>query len=617
MTTKTPLRWVRWLKGGVVLTALGLIVLGSQLDPIDAQGNPPAVTAETTKSPSYLPASEGLDASKMARYESKRAESADDFLGRALSLLGIPALVALAWLMSNNRRAVSWRLVLMGVAIQAVFAVFILWTPVGKFIFSWLNDAITRLLDFTIAGTAFLLGDLVTKQFTVAFNVLPTIIFFSALMTVFYHLGLMQAVVRAMSGVMQKAMGTSGAETLSATANIFVGQTEAPLVIKPYVAKMTQSELMVVMVGGFATVAGGVMAAYVGILRADFPDIAGHLLAASVMSAPAALVIAKVMHPEDGKPETLGVNKLADPPSDDANVIDAAARGASEGMSLAINVGSMLLAFIALVTLINFMIGLPSYFNNRSQFENVQGYLLSTTAAPPNGCAEPKDNLALIDCTHKSLMALATTYKITFPTDSKLDTLSGKPHSAEEDLQKVEALGALVKNALGSDGPLTTSRANADCQRAHNIAACGAILAVTQSEDWTDRLESPDLWPSITLEWILGWLFFPLAFIMGVPLSDCQLIGQLLGQKLVLNEFIAYLNLGGLMTEGLLQYRSIVIATYALCGFANFGSIAIQIGGIGGIAPSRRQDLARMGLRAMIGGTIAAFMTATIAGALI
>jgi CNT family concentrative nucleoside transporter len=284
---------------------------------------------------------------------------------------------------------------------------------------------------------------------------------------------------------MQRTMRTSGAETLSAAGNIFVGQTEAPLLIKPFIDKMTMSELMAVMTGGFATVAGGVLAAYVSILIAYFPDIAGHLLAASVMSAPAALVVAKLMYPEDAQPETAGTLEVS-VERPDVNVIDAAARGASEGLFLALNVGAMLLAFIALIHLLNGMLGWVGGF-------------------------------------------------------------------------------------VGLE--------------------------------------------SLTLELVLGWLLSPLAWLMGVPWSDAPTVASLMGVKTVLNEFVAYLQLQGTLAGGTqLEPRSIIIATYALSGFANFSSIAIQIGGIGSIAPSRRQDLSRIGLRAMIAGSIAAFMTATVAG---
>lgn len=321
-----------------------------------------------------------------------------------------------------------------------------------------------------------------------AFTVLPTIIFFASLMTVLYHLKVMQVFVKGMAWVMQRTMQTSGAETLSASGNIFAGQTEAPLMIKPFVDRMTMSELHCIMTGGFATVAGSVMAAYVGMLVAYFPDIAGHLLAASVMSAPAAIVISKVMYPEDSEPETAGTLK-ADVPSPDVNVIEAATRGASEGLLLALNVGAMLLAFVALIYMADGIVGWA---------------------------------------------------------------------------------GGL----FGIEG--------------------------------------------LRLQQIFGWVLAPLAAVMGVPWKDATTIGSLLGIKTVLNEFFAYIQLANMLGEGSdLSPRSIVIATYALAGFANFSSIAIQIGGIGGIAPSRKPDLAKIGLRAMIAGTLAAFMTATVAGALL
>jgi CNT family concentrative nucleoside transporter len=296
-------------------------------------------------------------------------------------------------------------------------------------------------------------------------------------------------------------MGTSGAETLSTAGNVFLGQTEAPLMVKPFVEKMTMSELNCVMVGGFANVAGGVLVAYVGMLYAFFPDIAGHLLAVSVMSAPATIVIAKVMYPEKEEPETKGTLK-ADVPSPDVNVIDAASRGASEGLALALNVGAMLLAFIALIRLVDALIGW------------VGGWSGITSG--------------------------------------------------------LIGLGALDQGA------------------------------------------------ALDLESIFGWLLAPLAWLMGVPWRDATAVGSLLGIKTVVNEFVAYLQLSSILSvPDSLSPRSIIIATYALCGFANFSSIAIQIGGIGGIAPNRRSDLARLGLRAMIAGSLAAFMTATVAGMLV
>ncbi|HSH45610.1 MAG TPA: nucleoside transporter C-terminal domain-containing protein [Longimicrobiales bacterium] len=435
---------------------------------------------------------------------------------RLLSVVGLLVLLVLAWLMSVDRRRVPWRIIAWGLGLQLVFALFILKTPMGEAIFAGMNDVIVALLGFTNDGARFLFGNLVENAVPVtgagdgavaqtgalfAFSVLPTIIFFSSLMTLLYHLGIMQAMVKGVAWVMMRTMRTSGAETLSAAGNIFVGQTEAPLMIKPFIERMTMSELNAVMTAGFATVAGGVMAAYVGLLVGYFPDIAGHLLAASVMSAPAALVVAKIMYPEREEPETRTTMKVT-VESPDANAIDAAARGAGEGLTLALNVGAMLLAFIALIAMFNAVIGVGAEW-------------------------------------------------------------------------------------LGLEGLLR---------------GWGAL--------------GPD--QGLTLEVLLGWLLAPLAWLMGVPWGDAVAVGSLLGMKTVANEFVAYLQFSQMLGEGGgLSPRSIVIATYALAGFANFSSIAIQIGGIGGIAPSRRSDLSRLGLRAMIGGSLAGFLTATIAGILV
>lgn len=447
-----------------------------------------------------------------AARELQAAGQATPLVHRLRSLLGLLLIGFLAWAFSTDRKQIPWRVVVWGLSLQFVFALFILKTPVGAEIFSFLNTVVVALLGFTEAGARFIFGDLVYNFVPVgegepgmapmaegsglvartgaffAFNVLPTIIFFSSLMTLLYHLGVMQMLVKGMAWIMQKTMKTSGAETLSAAGNIFVGQTEAPLLVKPFVERMTRSELMAVMTGGFATVAGGVLAAFVGMLVAYFPDIAGHLIAASVMSAPAALVMAKMMVPEDGVPETrdtLGIN----PETPDVNAIDAAARGASEGLFLALNVGAMLLAFIALIAMGNALVG------------------------------------------------------------------------------------------------------------------------------WGGGLVG---FPDLTIEGILGAVLAPLAWFMGVPWADAPTVGSLMGVKTVLNEFVAYLQLSQILGSGVaLEPRSVIIATYALSGFANFSSIAIQIGGIGGIAPSRRQDLSQLGLRAMVAGSLAAFMTATIAGILI
>jgi CNT family concentrative nucleoside transporter len=398
-----------------------------------------------------------------------------------VGVLGLFVLIGLAWALSVDRRAIKWRTVVLGTLFQFLFAFLIFKVAVIRAFFQSLSGAVSRFLDFADAGSEFIFGDGFREHFF-AFKVLPTIIFFSSVIAIFYYLGLVQRVVAGFARVMVWVMGTSGSESLSASANIFVGQTEAPLVVRPYIAGMTRSELMAVMSGGFATIAGGVLAAYVGM---GVP--AGHLIAASVMSAPAALVMAKLMVPETEESQTAGKVKVAvDIPY--VNVIDAAAEGAAQGLKLALNVGAMLLAFIGLIAVANALLGYA---------------------------------------------------------------------------------GALV----GFEG--------------------------------------------LTLEGLLGQAFRPLAWLMGVPWQESTQVGTLLGLKTVVNEFVGYAKMQEMTTEGLLSERSRVIATYALCGFSNFSSIAIQIGGIGAMAPERKPDLARLGLRAMVAGSFACFQTAAIAGLLL
>ncbi|MBP9143545.1 MAG: NupC/NupG family nucleoside CNT transporter [Thermoanaerobaculia bacterium] len=398
-----------------------------------------------------------------------------------IPVLGLFVMLGIAWALSSNRSAIRWRPVAMGTALQILFALIILKTEVGRSVFDFVGAGITRFLDFTDAGATFVFGERF-KEFYFAFKVLPTIIFFSSFITVLYYFGILQKIVSVFAKVMMKTMGTSGAESLSASANIFVGQTEAPLLIKPYVALMTKSELMAVMTGGFATVAGGVMAAYVGMGVS-----AKHLLAASVMSAPAALVMAKLMFPETEKSVTAGKVEIeVERPW--ANSIDAAASGAADGLKLALNVGAMLIAFVALIAMIDFPI-------------------------------------------------------------TKLGQLFGY-----------------------------------------------------------------DTW---SLRALLGIVFQPLAWVMGVPWSEAPQVGTLIGIKTAVNEFVGYIEMQKMIGDGQLSERAQIIATYALCGFSNFSSIAIQIGGIGSIAPERKSDLARLGLRAMVAGSLACFQTATIAGFLI
>ena len=508
----------------------------------------------------------------------RKSEGAEAWFGRGLSFLGIFAFIFLAWLLSEDRKAVSWKLVGVGTALQLLFAAFIFFVPLGELIFKVANDAVIKLLEFTNVGAQFVFASFITGQQEIglvnfAFAVLPTIIFFSSLMTVLYHLGVMQFIVKGVAWVMLRFMGTSGAESLSAAANIFVGQTEAPLVIKPFVEKMTRSELMTVMTGGFATVAGGVMALYVGMLQPMFPDIAGHLIAASVMSAPAALIIGKIMVPETEHPETMGKLEMSDE-KPDANVIEAAARGAGEGLQLALNVAAMILAFIALVAMLNYLLGIPSLYHNKDTLDDLKARAVAASVAIPEGCAAPKDD-QVTSCAYQVQAAL---------------------------LMKQAAARKVAPPEICAAGPRFAEK---------------CVEGLTASIG--DGAEAASVWYVPTFQDLLGLLFWPIAFIMGVPVSECMYIGQLLGTKVIVNELVAYSELVEMLKDPTIQLseRSVVIATYALCGFANLGSIAIQIGGIGGIAPSRRADLADLGLKAMFAGVLAACMTATIAGILV
>jgi len=392
--------------------------------------------------------------------------------------------------------------VLTGIGLQIGFAALVLLVPGGKDVFDKLGQGFVKILSFVNEGSNFIFGSLMdtsTYGFIFAFQVLPTIIFFASLMGVLYYLGVMQAIVRVMARAITKVMRVSGAETTSVCASVFIGQTEAPLTVRPYIAKMTESELLTMMIGGMAHIAGGGLAAYVGMLGGGDPVqsafYAKHLLAASIMAAPATLVIAKILIPETGQPLTGGTVKM-EVEQTASNIIDAAAGGAADGLRLALNIGAMLLAFIALIALLN--------------------------------------------------------WPLTW-----IGEITG--------LQ--EAIGKPTDMAL-----------------------------------------------------ILGYLLAPLAWIIGVPWQDATVVGSLIGQKIVINEFVAYLQLADIIKNGvdgvMLTDQGKLIATYALCGFANFSSIAIQIGGIGGLAPERRSDLARFGMRAVLGGSLATFMTATIAGVL-
>ncbi|NNE04114.1 MAG: NupC/NupG family nucleoside CNT transporter [Xanthomonadales bacterium] len=409
---------------------------------------------------------------------------------------GLAVLVSIALLFSMDRKNTDWKLVGAGIGLQLSFAIIVIMVPGGREFFDFISKIFVKIIGFAQEGAAFIFGDLARGEsfgFIFAFQVLPTIIFFASLMGVLYHLGIMQKVVQGMAWVMQKIMDVSGSESLSVAANVFVGQTEAPLVVRPYIARMTESELFTMMVGGMATIAGAVLAAYVTMLGGPDPEqqmfYARHLLAASVMAAPATIVIAKILRPEVEESLTKGsvsinVEKTA------GNPIEAAANGAADGVKLALNVGGMLLAFLALIAMINWPL---EWIGEISGIANLTGQPLSLTA-------------------------------------------------------------------------------------------------------------------------ILGWILSPLAWVIGVPWEEASIVGGLIGEKAIATEFVAYLHLNDI--KDTLSPQAVLISTYALCGFANFASIAIQIGGIGGLAPERRGDIARLGLRALLGGTLATMMTATIAGVL-
>ncbi len=401
-----------------------------------------------------------------------------------IGIIGIIVLLGIAFLMSNNKKKIDFKLVAIGLGLQLGFAVIILKTPVGYPFFKFFNILISKLLQFADKGGDFLFSSFVTgvvdtPNLNFAVRVLPTVIFFSALVSFLYYAGILQRVVKAIAWLVQKSMGTSGSETLSVAASIFVGQTEAPLLVKPYIKGMTKSELMTVMIGGFATIAGGVMALYVKMLE-GIPGIAGHLMAASIMNAPAALIVAKIMYPETEHSATKGTLEMKVERTA-SNVVEAIGDGAVDGLKLAANIGAMLIAIVAI--------------------------------------------MALLD-------------------------------------------GILV-------------------------------------------------YANTSFSELLGYLFKPLAFVMGVPWSEAGIVGGLMGEKMVLTELIAYSDLQKELAANTLSQKSATIASYALCGFANFASIGIQLGGIGGIAPERKKDIAKLATKAMIGGTIATNLTAAIAGLLL
>jgi concentrative nucleoside transporter, CNT family len=423
---------------------------------------------------------------------------------RFTGIIGIVIILLLAYLWSNNRKAINYRLVITGLLLQIILAIFILKVPIGKEIFFWLGKAINKLLDFSKEGANFVFGDLtkvtqilpegIVKSGIFLFILLPTIIFVCVLVSMAYHIGLMQRIVAVIARFVHWAMRVSGSEALSNVASAFVGQVEAQIMIRPYLNGMTRSELLASMTGSMACIAGGVMAVYISM---GVP--ASYLLAASLMAAPGALVIAKIVYPETEESETKGVVKL-EVKKEHSNIMDAISHGASDGMKVSINVVAMLIGVIALIALIDALLG---YF----------GHFLSWIGVSLNAVGLNADHLRLKD--------------------------------------------------------------------------------------------------------VVGSLFSLFAIVMGVPVKESLTVGSLMGTKMVINEFVAYSDLSPMIQQGLLSAKSVVIASFALCGFANFSSVAIQLGGIGALAPSRKADLASLGLKAMLCGTMASYISATLAGMLL
>ena len=419
-------------------------------------------------------------------------------------VIGLVSLLGICFLLSSNRKGINWQLVAMGVGLQIVLGVLLIHVPFVRVIFQSVVSFFVMMIGSTEEAAQFLFGELAIpgSPYGFAFFVLPTIVFFSALSSLLYYLGILQKIVYGFAWIMSKTMKLSGAESLAAAANVFIGQTEAPLVVKPYLERMTKSEIMCLMTGGMATIAGGVFGAYIAMLGGDSvaekAEFGMHLLTASIISAPAAIVAAKILIPETNP----DVNTNLDIPRTAAgsNFLDAISRGTTDGLKLAVNVGAMLLAFMAFIYLSNKILGTIGEYGGINAFV-----------------------------------------------------------------------------ATNSDG----------------------------------------LYDSLSLQYLLGFVFAPIAWLIGTPMGDLMAMGQLLGEKTILNEFVAYSSLEGFKKENLMSDKSIVLATYALCGFANFASIGIQIGGIGSIAPGQRKTLTELGIKALIGGTIACLLTATIAGILI
>ena len=548
-----------------------------------------------------------------------------------ISFLGIFVFIFLAWTLSEDRKRFPWRVVFWGIGLQLVFAVLVFsWTP-GAQLFLRLNDVFNALLNFSKEGALFVFGSIGAEQgngsvltlkeyltrlgasstdpsiqnaiktgtvpgMFLAFQVLTTIIFFSALLSILYYLGIMQKIVVFFARIMQHTMRVSGAEALSNSANIFVGQTEAPLVVKPYIEKMTRSELNAIMVGGFANTAGGVLGAYILMLSGYFPNIAAHLISASILSAPAAFVVAKIMVPEREKPATLGA-AAPEVPTEDVNLLDAAASGSTVGLQLTLNVIGMLFSFVALIAMVNVIVGWAGVF-----FSSTTGLM--------------QLDVLLLALAGGFLLVRRLGQVSDFVLWLSLFSVIGIYGAAAFLMPDAARMVGLVGLALWL--PLLVAAIRKSVPVKASLVGIGIALAVS---NLLFLLLGPlGSGTSLSMQLILGWLHWPVAFVMGTPIQDCLVAGRMLGEKLILTEFVAYADLAGYLqasrqgTVPALDPRSVVIISYALSGFANFVSIAIQIGGISPLAPSRRHEIARLGVKAMIGGAIASYIIACVAG---
>lgn len=499
-------------------------------------------------------------------------------------LIGMLALVAIAYIFSSDRKSISWKVVGIGLLMQLIIAIGVLYVPAVKGMFEFVGKRFVDVMEFTQAGTSFLLnsfvsGTIESPLINFAFKILPTIVFFSALTSVLFFLGIIQKIVKGLAIILTRALNVSGAESLSVAGNIFLGQTEAPLMIKAYLSKMNKSEIMLVMIGGMATVAGGVLAAYVSFLGGDDPVqqafYAKHLLSASVMAAPGAIVVAKILMPQSEKFESdIDVNKE----TAGSNFLDAMATGTSEGLKLAMNIGAMLLVFFAFIAMANYILEKIGFYTTYID-------MIATLVISVGLSYWKRDNGKVIKTFLLSF--LITLLVIVFYKYFRL----------------------VLNN---------TSMINSFLPFVNYEFTPGNFQIGYSVSQW---IADNTNYQSLSMEFLLGYTFAPIMWLIGVANEDVTMLGQLLGIKLIASEFIGYINLAefkDVSNAVHLHYdKSVMIATYMLCGFANFASIGIQVGGIGQLAPNQRKRLSEFGMKALLGGTLASLLSANIAGMLV